>query len=102
MSEDSHWFVLGFTSDAVVCAGQDARLANECRRAWEAADRPSDFEIRQGPGAGRYLLHWFVNHVAATVLDDHGIEWRQFATGASAAPPSGAELIDAGYLPAAG
>ena len=91
--DDSQWFVLGFTSDDVVGAGQDSRLAFECLKAWEAADRPAGFEIWQASGDGDYIVHWFVNQASACFLDAQGIAWRQFVTGGCAAPPARADLI---------
>src|SRR5207245_11438229 len=59
------WYVLGFTADAVVGAWQDARLAQACMRAWEAAGRPAPFAILQAPGDGHFLVHWFIDEPTA-------------------------------------
>jgi hypothetical protein len=85
------WLVLGFTCDDVVSAGQDWRLAQECLRAWRAAGSPADFEILEAPAeSGSHILNWFVNDVAARVLDEDLLGWRERVIDAVAAPPSGA------------
>ena len=91
------WSVLGFTLEDVVGGGQDARLASECVRALHAAGRPPEFQIVQGSGDGDYLVTWFVNEIAARVLDTHAVAWRSFIICSAAAAPAGARspLLDA-------
>ena len=84
------WYVLGFTDEDLVGAWQDARLAEECVRAWRAAGQPADFEILQAPGDAEHLTLWFVNATAARLLDEHGVAWRPFLVGEREAPPDGA------------
>ncbi len=86
----SDWLILGFSSDDVVMAWQDTRLAEACARAWKAAGKPDDFDVRHGPGDGDYLTHWFVSPAAAAVLDEQAVDWRRFVIGTRAAPPEGA------------
>jgi hypothetical protein len=87
----ARWFVLGFTCDDVVGAGQDWRLAEQCFRAWKAAGSPADFKILEAPaGAGVHVLNWFVNDVAMRVLDQEVLGWRDRVVGSLAAPPSNA------------
>ncbi len=86
----SDWFILGFSSEDVVMAWQDTRLAEASAKAWEAAGKPDDFDIRHGPGEGDHLTFWFVNPGAARVLDGQGVEWRRFVVGTRSAPPAGA------------
>lgn len=81
------WLVLGFTCDDIVCAGQDARLASECVRAWQAAGCPADFRILHGSGQGEHVACWFVNPAAARALDAHGVEWRTRVVAAVLEPP---------------
>lgn len=90
------WFKLGFTTDDIVGSWQDARLAGACVRALRAAGRPPEFRILQSGGDGDYLVHWFVNEIAARVLDTHGVAWRSFLIGEAAGSPSGARspLVD--------
>ena len=86
----TRWFVLGFTSEDVVACWQDVRLAGECVRALNAAGRPSEFRVLQSSGDGDYLFTWFVNELAARVLDTHEVTWRSFIIGEAAASPAGA------------
>jgi hypothetical protein len=87
---DPKWFVLGFTSDDVITAGQDSRLACECVKAWQAAGRPPEFEILQTPGEGGYFFSWFVSESSAELLDHHQVPWRRFLVGHCPAPPANA------------
>ena len=84
------WFKLGFTTDDIVGCWQDARLASECVRALRAAGRPPEFRILQSSGDGDYLVVWFVNEIAASVLDTHSVPWRSFIIGEAAVSPAGA------------
>lgn len=85
------WLVLGFTCDDVVGAGQDRRLAEQCLRAWKASGSPPDFKILEAPaGNGEYILYWFVNDIAARVLDRNASGWRDRIVGQRAALPPGA------------
>ena len=84
------WFVLGFSDDDVVMAWQDTRLAEASARAWDAAGKPDDFDIRHAAGEGEYLTEWYVSPGAARVLDGQGVDWRRFVIGTRAAPPDGA------------
>jgi hypothetical protein len=86
----TQWFVLGFTVDDVVARFQDARLACDCVRALDAAGKPPEFKILQSSGDGDYLFTWFVNEIAAGVLDTHHVPWRSFIIGEAAASPAGA------------
>jgi hypothetical protein len=83
----SSWFVLGFTSDDIVVAGQDWRLAEECVRAWRAAGRPPGFSILYAGGDGVHMLYWFVNEAAARVLDERSVQWRNRVVGTRPQPP---------------
>jgi hypothetical protein len=84
------WFVLGFTDEDLVGAWQDARLAEECVRAWRDAGRPADFRVLQAAGEGDHMTVWFVNAASAAVLDAHDVPWRRFVIGERDAPPPGA------------
>ena len=86
----TQWFILGFTPDDVVTGWQDARLASECMRALNAAGKPCEFRILQSSGDDDHLFVWFVNEVAARVLDTHGVAWRSFLIGQAAESPPGA------------
>jgi hypothetical protein len=81
------WLVVGFTCDDVVGAGQHWRLAEECVRAWRAAGSSPDFQILEATGDGDHILHWFVNDVAARVLDERVGGWRDRVLGASGTLP---------------
>lgn len=84
------WFILGFSSEDVVMAWQDTRLAEASAKAWQAAGRPDDFDIRHAPGEGDYLTHWYVSPGAARVLDGQSVDWRRFVVGTISGPPDGA------------
>ena len=90
---EQRWYVLGFTADAVVGAWQDARLAQACMHAWEAAGRPAPFKILQAPGDGPFLVNWFIDEPTATTLDQHEVEWRPFLVGERAEPPHSARSV---------
>jgi hypothetical protein len=76
-------FILGFTDEDVVTAGQDGRLAMECGSAFEAEGLPAGFGIRQTAGEGRFVVQWYVQEEAAKVLDRHQVGWRRFVVGRS-------------------
>jgi hypothetical protein len=86
----SSWFVLGFTSDDIVGAGQDWRLAEEFVKAWRAAGEPPGFSVVQAGGDGIYMLYWFVSEAAARVLDEQSVEWRNRVLGTRLQPPKNA------------
>jgi hypothetical protein len=91
MSDARRWFVLGFTADEIVGCWQDSRLAGECVRAWQAEGKPTDFSILQSTsGDGEHMLLWFVNEVAARLLDVHTVGWRDFLISERAEVPAGA------------
>jgi len=81
------WFVLGFTSDDVIAAEQDSRLAREFVHAWKASGRPPDFEVLQSSGEGEHFLYWFVSTASAELLDRHNVGWRAFLVGVLPTPP---------------
>lgn len=80
------WYQLGFTTDEVVDAFQDARLAEECVMAWRRAGRPP-FAVSAAPGDATHLIHWFVDEATARVLDTERVHWRSFLIGECAGPP---------------
>jgi hypothetical protein len=82
------WVVLGFSSDDIVMAWQDARLATACAGAGAPAD-----EIVQDAGDGDVFIRWYVGPRAAAALDRHGADWRRFAIGVVDAPPPGAGRV---------
>lgn len=93
---EPRWFMLGFTSDDVVVASQDSRLALECGRLWEASGRPAGFRILQAAGEGEHLIHWFVDEATAEVLDRENVGWRRFLLGERAAvPPDARDVLPA-------
>jgi hemerythrin-like domain-containing protein len=87
------WFVLGFTSEEVVTAEQDSRLAAECVQAWQRAGGPPGFEVLRAPGDTQHIVRWFVGPVAARLLDEHRVGWRPFLVGQCQAPPEGAAPV---------
>lgn len=84
----SSWFVIGFTPDDVVIAGQDARLALVCQEAEKKEG--TAFAILQTPGDDKHLMRWYIDTDTAALLTKHGIEWRQFLIGETDAPPDNA------------
>jgi hypothetical protein len=86
------WFILGFTADDVVGGWQDSRLAEASVNAWRAAGRPDRFDIREAPGSGPHLTHWFVSEEAALILDGAPGSWRRFLIG-EGAPPAAARPV---------
>lgn len=95
------WHVLGFTADDVVVRWQDARLAAACVEALNAAGRPAGFQILRGGAQGDYLITWYVNEVAARVLDAFGVAWRAFLVGEATSSPAGARSALADVAPSA-
>jgi hypothetical protein len=89
----SVWFVVGFTWDDVVGAGQDRRLAEECERAWRHAGCPREFALLETPGESEHILNWFVNETAARILDDRSVCWRSRVIGRTASPPDHATAV---------
>lgn len=97
----TRWFVLGFSAEDVIVAWQDARLASQFVRAWRAAGRPADFEVKQTSGDGHHLIHWWVSGPAARVLDAHGVDWRRFVIAEKnvAPPPRATNVLREGREP---
>ena len=82
------WSVLAFTFDDVMGAGHDRRLADDCVKAWRAAGRPTDFDIRKAPGNRTHMIYWYVSEAASCVLDVHHAYWRRFQIGFAHSPPA--------------
>jgi hypothetical protein len=87
---DMKWIVIGFTLDDVVTYGNDYRLAEAAAHAWRAQGKPDGFEIKLAQGSDKYMLHWYVNDVAARILDAERVEFRHNLVGEVDAPPAGA------------
>jgi hypothetical protein len=81
------WLKIGFTSDDVIGAGQDWRLAEQFIRAWEGAGRPEDFRVMRTGGEREHFIYWYVNEVAAAIFDAGGLRWRDRIVEAVEAPP---------------
>jgi hypothetical protein len=82
-------FILGFTDEDVTGSWQHWRLATEFGSAFEAEGLPVSFGVVEGPGEGRYLIHWYLRPDAAAVLDRRGVGWRRFLTGERDVAPPG-------------
>ena len=87
----SGWFVIGFTPDDVVIAGQDSRLALACQQA--AQKEETVFEILQTPGDEKHLIVWYIADATAEILTRHSIAWRQFLIGEIDTPPANAFCV---------
>ncbi len=93
----SRWHVIGFTSDEIVCAYQDARMADECVTAWHSAGSSSACRIVEAVGEGEHLIHWFVNDEAAAMLDARGVQWHERIIAERAElPAEHQDLLDGG------
>jgi hypothetical protein len=57
-------------------------------RAWQAAGRPAGCEVLETAGEGEHILLWFVNDVAARVLDERVAHWRARIIGERPTPPA--------------
>ena len=85
---EQRWYVLGFTSDEIITAEQDARLAREVVRVWTAAGQPEGFAIWQTAGEGEHFIYWFLDEPSARFLDAHRIGWRRFLVDERARGPA--------------
>jgi hypothetical protein len=89
------WRVIGFTSDEIVVAHQEARLAEQCVKAWRSAGSPSECRIVEAAGEGNYLLFWFVNEAAAAMLDAGGVPWQsRILDERQLLPPSHQDILE--------
>jgi len=84
----SKWYVIGFTPDDIIMAGQDSRLALSCHEASKKCR--ARFDILQAAGDGEHLVYWFISDDTAQALDKESVSWRQFFVRECDAPPEGA------------
>src|SRR5688572_26122473 len=87
----SQLVLLGFTSDDIVTAEQDARLAQMCVTLCDASEPRSDLEVRQTLGEGDHIIWWYVSAPLASLLDSHDTVWRRFLISKRVCPPPNAK-----------
>ena len=87
------WHILGFTSDDIIGAWQDARLAEACAEAWRSVGEPPGFVAWGVPGEGEHLIHWYLASAVTDALDRRGVAWRQFRLGQRTSVPPGASKV---------